>query len=55
MSIYTAPLKDMKFVINELAGLAEIARLPGCEDVSPTWLIPYSTKQRNSHRRCWSL
>jgi len=34
MSTYTAPLKDMKFVINELAGLAEIARLPGCEDVS---------------------
>lgn len=34
MSAYTAPLKDMKFVINELAGLAEIARLPGCEELS---------------------
>ena len=34
MSSYVAPLKDMKFVIHELAGLSEVARLPGCEDVS---------------------
>jgi 3-(methylthio)propanoyl-CoA dehydrogenase len=34
MSIYAAPLKDMRFVINELAGLEEIARLPGCEEVN---------------------
>jgi len=32
---YTAPLKDMLFVMNELAGLAEINALPGCEDASP--------------------
>src|SRR4051812_1057372 len=35
MSAYTAPLKDMKFVLNELAGLAEVAKLPGCEDATP--------------------
>jgi 3-(methylthio)propanoyl-CoA dehydrogenase len=29
MSAYQAPLKDMKFVLNELAGLAEVAKLPG--------------------------
>ena len=31
---YQAPLKDMLFVMNELAGLADISRLPGCEDAS---------------------
>ena len=34
MSTYVAPLKDMLFVINELAGLDEVSRLPGCEDVN---------------------
>jgi alkylation response protein AidB-like acyl-CoA dehydrogenase len=31
---YSAPLKDMQFVMNELAGLDEIAALPGCAEVS---------------------
>jgi len=35
MSTYVAPLKDMKFVLNELAGLAQVARLPGYADVTP--------------------
>ena len=35
MSTYTAPLKDMKFVLHELAGLAEVAKLPGYEEASP--------------------
>ncbi len=35
MSAYTAPLKDMRFVLNELAGLAEIAKLPGYEEATP--------------------
>ncbi len=35
MSQYTAPLKDMRFVLNELAGLGEVAKLPGYEDASP--------------------
>jgi len=35
MSAYVAPLKDMKFVMNELAGLAEVAKLPGCEEAAP--------------------
>jgi alkylation response protein AidB-like acyl-CoA dehydrogenase len=34
MSTYVAPLKDMRFVLNELAGLAEVAKLPGCEEAS---------------------
>ncbi|HEX4926747.1 MAG TPA: acyl-CoA dehydrogenase [Burkholderiales bacterium] len=35
MSAYQAPLKDMRFVLNELAGLAEVAKLPGYEEASP--------------------
>ena len=35
MSEYRAPLADMTFVLNELAGLAEIAKLPGFEDATP--------------------
>ncbi|AWI81448.1 acyl-CoA dehydrogenase [Parazoarcus communis] len=32
---YNAPLRDMQFILNELAGLDAIAGLPGCEDASP--------------------
>ncbi|MDC8757399.1 acyl-CoA dehydrogenase [Janthinobacterium fluminis] len=32
---YTAPLKDMLFVMNELAGLADISTMPACEDATP--------------------
>jgi alkylation response protein AidB-like acyl-CoA dehydrogenase len=31
---YQAPLKDMQFVLNELAGLSSISQLPGCEDAT---------------------
>ena len=34
MSAYFAPLPDMRFVLHELIGLDEIARLPGYEEVS---------------------
>ncbi len=32
---YVAPLKDMLFVMNELASLPDINALPGCEDATP--------------------
>ena len=35
MSAYQAPLKDMRFVLNELAGLAEVAKLPGYDEATP--------------------
>ena len=35
MSQYRAPLADMQFVMNELAGLAEVTALPGFEDATP--------------------
>ena len=31
---YSAPVKDMLFVMRELAGLAEVRQLPGCEDAT---------------------
>jgi alkylation response protein AidB-like acyl-CoA dehydrogenase len=35
MSTYQAPLKDMRFVLNELAGLSEVAKLPGYQEATP--------------------
>jgi len=35
MSTYAAPLKDMRFVLTELAGLSEVAKLPGYEEATP--------------------
>jgi alkylation response protein AidB-like acyl-CoA dehydrogenase len=35
MSAYQAPLKDMKFVLKELAGLDSVAKLPGFEEATP--------------------
>jgi alkylation response protein AidB-like acyl-CoA dehydrogenase len=32
---YTAPVRDMRFVIEELAGLDELAKLPGLEEATP--------------------
>src|SRR5258706_4389163 len=34
MSAYVAPLKDMRFVLTELAGMADVAKLPGCQDAT---------------------
>jgi len=35
MSTYTPPLKDMQFVLRELAGIDKVAQLPGYEEASP--------------------
>ena len=35
MSAYVAPLKDMRFLLHELAGLDAVAQLPGCEEATP--------------------
>ena len=35
MAEYRAPLNDMTFALNELAGMAAIAELPGYEDATP--------------------
>ncbi|WP_341674892.1 acyl-CoA dehydrogenase [Niveibacterium sp. SC-1] len=32
---YTAPIRDMRFVLENLAGLDELSALPGCEDATP--------------------
>jgi alkylation response protein AidB-like acyl-CoA dehydrogenase len=35
MSEYIAPIRDMQFVLKELAGLEQVAQMPGCEDATP--------------------
>ncbi|MEK7737119.1 MAG: acyl-CoA dehydrogenase N-terminal domain-containing protein, partial [Pseudomonadota bacterium] len=35
MSNYSAPLKDMQFVLRELAGIEQVAQLPGYEEAAP--------------------
>jgi len=35
MTAYQAPLDDMRFVLSELAGLGDVAALPGFEDATP--------------------
>ena len=35
MSEYVAPLKDIRFVMQELADLEQVISLPGCEEASP--------------------
>ena len=40
MSEYIAPLQDLKFAINELAGLEEISKLPGFEHATDDLLEP---------------
>ena len=39
MSQYSAPLKDMQFVIEELVGLAEITAMPACAEVTPDLVV----------------
>ncbi len=40
MPTYTAPLRDMRFVLNEVVGLDRLAALPGCEEMGPDLLDP---------------
>jgi len=35
MSAYHAPLKEIRFVLHELAGLEQVGKLPGFEDATP--------------------
>ncbi|MFZ4406033.1 MAG: acyl-CoA dehydrogenase C-terminal domain-containing protein [Paracraurococcus sp.] len=40
MPTYTAPLRDMRFVLTELAGTERLRALPGCEDIGPDLVEP---------------
>ena len=40
MNDYIAPLRDLNFVINELAGLEQISQLPGFEHATDDLLEP---------------
>ncbi|MBX6745201.1 MAG: acyl-CoA dehydrogenase N-terminal domain-containing protein, partial [Acetobacteraceae bacterium] len=41
---YKAPLRDMRFVLNELAGLDRLRALPGCEEIGPDLTDPVLTE-----------
>ena len=53
MSTYIAPLPDMRFVLQELIGLDEIAELPGLKKSPPIWSTPYWTKLASSRATYW--
>jgi alkylation response protein AidB-like acyl-CoA dehydrogenase len=40
MPTYAAPLRDMRFVLNEFAGAEGLRTLPGCEDLGPDLIDP---------------
>jgi alkylation response protein AidB-like acyl-CoA dehydrogenase len=40
MPTYRAPLRDMRFVLNELADPVRLRALPGCEEVTPDLIDP---------------
>ena len=46
MPEYTAPLRDMRFVLEHLADLASVAALPGFEHVEPEAV--YSVLEENA-------
>ena len=48
MSDYYAPIQDMQFVIDEIAGLDSIAKLPGFEDATPD-LVEAVLEQAGAH------
>lgn len=37
---YLTPLQDFRFALKELAGLDDVLKLPGFEEVTPTWWTP---------------
>lgn len=41
---YNAPVKDMVFVLKELAGLEQVSQLPGCEDATEETAIAVLTE-----------
>ena len=47
MSDYRAPVKDMRFVMDELAGFRELSQIAGFEEATPDWPMPFSTKPPN--------
>ena len=51
MSAYTAPLRDMRFVLSELAGLGAVAQLPGCEEATPDTVDAILRGLRSSLRK----
>jgi len=45
---YTAPVKDIAFVLNHVVGLSEVASLQGFEDASPDLVLNWAGDQQGS-------
>jgi hypothetical protein len=53
MSEYIAPLREMRFVLAELAGLDEISSLPGYGDATPDTGRLFWKRPASSPPGCW--
>ena len=40
MPAYAAPLRDMRYVLNEFADVARLQALPGCAEMQPDLVDP---------------
>jgi len=52
MSAYAAPLRDMKFVINELVGISDITAMPECAEITGDLVDAVPMKPPNLHPAC---
>ncbi len=50
---YAAPLDDMRFVINHLAGLPEIATFAGFEEAQPDLVEAILVEAARFAAECW--
>ena len=50
---YVAPVKDIRFVMQELAGLEAIGKMPGSKRRPATRSTPFSRRTRAFAARCW--
>jgi len=51
MSTYRAPMQEIQFVMNELAGLEQVGKLPGYEDATPDTVARGSVEVRDRGTR----
>jgi hypothetical protein len=53
MQVYDAPLRDMRFVLHEMAAGDGFGATPRWKSSSPIWPMPCWRKPRAFRARCW--
>ena len=53
MTAYTAPLADIRFVLEHIGGLPVVAALPGLEHASPDVVDAVLEEAAGSRATCW--